>query len=79
MDKNLKCTRQLSFITTFLAFLITSGQAICRMTKFVAELHVRVNLISKLNIDHELRGHLLLRHANLDGHDQNLIVGAAGG
>lgn len=32
-----------------------------------------------LNMDDKLKGHLLLRHANLDTRDKNMVVGATSG
>lgn len=47
--------------------------------KFVVVFHTRLDKISKLDMNEELKGHLLLKHANLDTHDCNLVIGAAGG
>lgn len=47
--------------------------------EFVIGFHSRLDKISKLNLNDELKGHLLLRQANLDSHDRNIVVGSAGG
>lgn len=47
--------------------------------EFVVGFHSRLDRISKLDMNDELKGHLLLKQANLDSHDRNLVVGAAGG
>ncbi len=47
--------------------------------QFIAGFHTRLHKISSLNIDDKLKGHLLLRQANLDPMDKSMIVGAASG
>lgn len=47
--------------------------------EFVVGFHSRLDKVSKLDMNDELKGHLLLKQANLDSHDRNLVVGAAGG
>lgn len=47
--------------------------------EFIVGFHSRLDKISKLDMNDELKGHLLLKQANLDNHDRNLVVGAAGG
>lgn len=43
------------------------------------EYHAKRNRIASLNMKNELRGHLLLRQAKLDGLDRNIIIGTPRG
>lgn len=45
---------------------------------FMVGFHSRLDKISKLDMDDDLKSHLLLNQANQDSHDRNLDVGAAG-
>lgn len=47
--------------------------------EFVVGFNSRLDRISKLDMNDELKRHLLLKQANLDSHDRTLVVGAAGG
>lgn len=47
--------------------------------EFVIGFHSRLEKISTLALDETLKGHILLRQANLDPHDRNIIIGSAGG
>ena len=47
--------------------------------EFVIGFHSRLDKITSLKLDDLLKGHLLLRQANLDPYDRNIIVGSAGG
>lgn len=47
--------------------------------QFIAGFHSRLDKISSLCIDEKLKGHLLLRQANLDMHERNIILGSASG
>lgn len=47
--------------------------------KLVLGFHSSLDKITKLNTNDELKGHLLLRQANLDGYNRNLIIGDARG
>lgn len=47
--------------------------------EFILGSHSRLDKISKLNMNDELNGHLLLKQVNLGNQDRNLFVGAAGG
>ena len=46
---------------------------------FISGFHTRVDKISDLNLDDKLKGHLLLRQADLVQHERQVIVGAASG
>lgn len=47
--------------------------------EFVIGLHTRLDKISKLNMNDELTGHLLLSQANLNSQDRNIIIGSSMG
>lgn len=47
--------------------------------EFVAEFHAMLVKIALLNLKTELKGHLLIPQAKLDGHDMNNVIGSAGG
>lgn len=49
------------------------------MDQYVAGFHSRLDKISTLEPDGNLKGHFLLRQASLSPFDCNLVVGAASG
>lgn len=49
------------------------------VNELVAGFHARLDKISRLNLNEELKGHLLLRQAKLNSQAWNIIVGSAGG
>lgn len=46
--------------------------------EFVVGFHSSLDIVSNLEINNEVKGHLLLKQAKLDSHDRNLVVEAAG-
>lgn len=65
-----------SYISSFFDY---TWQHDTSVDEYVVGFHSRLDKISKLELSDELKGHLLLKQANLDAHDRNMIVGAAGG
>lgn len=47
--------------------------------EFVVGFHSRLENVRKMDMNDELKGYHILKQANLDGHDRNLVVGGAGG
>lgn len=47
--------------------------------QFVAGFHTRLDRLATLKMDDALKGHLMIRQANLQLQDQSLVVGAASG
>lgn len=45
--------------------------------QYVAGFHSRLDKIASLELDEKLKGHFLLRQANLAQHERNLVVGAS--
>lgn len=50
-----------------------------KIDEFVVVFHSCLDKICMMNMNDELKGPFFLMQANLDGHDQNLIIGSAGG
>lgn len=46
---------------------------------FISGFHTRVDKIASIKIDEKLKGHILIRQANLPQHDHQVIIGAASG
>lgn len=49
------------------------------MEQFISGFHSRVDKIASRKIEDQLKGHILLRQANLPNHDKHVIIGAASG
>lgn len=49
------------------------------VVEFVVGFHTMWDKINKLQLNHELKGHLFLSQANLDAHDRNIIIGSSCG
>lgn len=47
--------------------------------EFVFGFHLRMVKINKFELNKKLKSHLLLRQANLDVHDRNVVIKSAGG
>lgn len=47
--------------------------------EFVVVFHSSIGEISRLNMNDELKGHILLRQTNLDSHDRHFIIGSTWG
>lgn len=60
-------------------FLDYSSKTEISKEPFISTFHTRVDKIASLNLDEKLKGHLLLRQADLQYHDQHIFVGAPNG
>ena len=50
-----------------------------RVEQFIPGFQKRVDKILQLNLDEKLKGHLLLRQAELVYHEKHAVIGAASG
>lgn len=60
-------------------FLDYSWKKELSVEHFISGFHTRVDKISQLNLDDKLKGHLLLRQADLAYNEKHVVVGAASG
>lgn len=61
------------------AFFAYTWNSSVPVDEFAVEFHTRPDKVHKLELNDKLKGHLLLRPANLNAHDKNIIVGSASG
>ena len=79
LDKSYSIDASNQLDTDLAEFLDFRWQKSMTVEQSIAGFHVRLDRLSSLNIDEKLKSHLLLRHADLDARDRNMIVGSAAG
>lgn len=60
-------------------FLDYSWKKEVSIEHFISGFHTRVDKISSLNLDDKLKGHLMLRQADLEYQEKHVVIGAASG
>lgn len=79
MDMKLGCGHVTLLQNNVATFFHFSWEKEMQVQEFVTGFHSSHDKISKLNNIDELKGHILLRQANLDSHDRNIIITSSGG
>lgn len=79
MDKTFGCNATTLLQKNVSAFFDFTWGKTMSVLAFVVSFHAHFDKISMLDMNGELKEHLLLRQTELDGYDRNIVIGSAGG